>query len=537
MNEKAGNKHFLRTGAYIRLSREDGDKAESDSIVNQKKLVQEYVLNEKDLILQEFYVDDGWSGTNFNRPAFQRMLWDIENKRLDCVIVKDLSRFGRDYIDTGRYLERYFPEKQVRFISVTDGIDSGKQTYDILVPIKNIFNEQYARDISKKVHSAIKTKQKAGEFIGAFAPYGYKKSSSDKNKLIVDPYAGKIVQRIFQMYLEGMGKLTIAKRLNKEGILCPSQYKKACGENYRSKGEGKRELYWTYSAIHKILQSQVYAGDMVQGRKTQKMRGKQKTLDKNMWITVNNTHEPIIDKETWNKVQNLMMRKTRQAQIKKEENIFAGFLKCGQCSGAMVKKVVGGKENKKICYCCGTYVRLGKDYCSRHEISYQALEEIVKADLKNIAENMKDLEDMAKKAEKNLQGRTPGQDVLLRYQGELARLKKMKKAIYEDYREGLINKEEFLMFGREYREKEDLTERKIQEMLKGENNGMGWEGDLWLKKLVENQDILYLDRNIIAEMVSGIQIFEEGNIIINYNFQGPAAADNLRPTEEMILER
>ena len=174
------------TAAYIRLSREDGDKEESDSVGNQRKLLTEYITVEENMVLYDVYIDDGYTGTDFNRPAFRRMIGDIEAGKVNCVAVKDLSRFGRDYIDTGRYLERYFPEKGVRFISVMERIDSRKQAYDLLLPIRNIFNEQYARDISEKVQTAVRTKQRAGEFVGAFACYGYRKSPADKNRLIVD---------------------------------------------------------------------------------------------------------------------------------------------------------------------------------------------------------------------------------------------------------------------------------------------------------------------------------------------------------------
>ena len=177
---------IFNTAIYIRLSRDDGDKEESDSVGNQKKLLTEYIDKKDELNLYNIYIDDGYTGTNFHRPSFQKMIADIEAGKVNCVAVKDLSRFGRDYIETGRYLERYFPELGVRFISVTDGIDSMKQAYDMLLPIKNIFNEQYARDISRKIHATVEAKQRAGEFIGAFASYGYKKSSLNKNKLIID---------------------------------------------------------------------------------------------------------------------------------------------------------------------------------------------------------------------------------------------------------------------------------------------------------------------------------------------------------------
>ena len=202
--------------------------------MNQKKLIQSFLASREDLELEGFYVDDGFTGTNFERPGFQRMLRDIRGGKIRCVVVKDLSRFGRDYIEAGRYLERLFPEWGVRFISVIDQIDSIRKAYDLLLPIKNIFNEQYARDISEKIQATMRQKQRAGEFIGAFASYGYRKSPSDKNRLLIDPYAAGIVRRIFQMFLQGKGKQTIARTLNREGILCPAEYKAVSGQNYRN---------------------------------------------------------------------------------------------------------------------------------------------------------------------------------------------------------------------------------------------------------------------------------------------------------------
>ena len=228
------NRSKYNVAAYIRLSREDGDKEESDSVGNQKKLLTEYVSEQEELVLYDMYIDDGYTGTSFHRPAFQRMLTDIESKKVNCVVVKDLSRFGRDYIETGRYLERLFPELDVRFISISDHIDSVKKSYDMLLPIRNIFNEQYARDVSEKVQTALRTKQKAGEFIGAFPSYGYKKSTADKNKLVIDEYAASVVRRIFSLYIQGYGKQKIAAILNEEEILCPSEYKRMKGENYRN---------------------------------------------------------------------------------------------------------------------------------------------------------------------------------------------------------------------------------------------------------------------------------------------------------------
>ena len=216
------------------MSREDGDRMESDSIGNQRKLLEAYIENHPELVMAECYADDGYTGTNFQRPAFQRMLRDIENGRIRCVLVKDLSRFGRDYIETGRYLERWLPEHGARFIAVTDNIDSDRGAYDMMMPLKNLFNTQYARDISQKVKSSLHAKQQRGEFIGAFASYGYCKDPQNHNRLVIDPPAAEVVRRIFTLFENGMGKIRIAKQLNEEGIPCPSEYKRLTGEKYRT---------------------------------------------------------------------------------------------------------------------------------------------------------------------------------------------------------------------------------------------------------------------------------------------------------------
>lgn len=222
-----------RAAVYTRLSRDDGDRPESDSIINQQKLLEQFLSARPDIEAAGFYADDGFTGTNFDRPDFCRMIRDIEEGRINCVLVKDLSRFGRDYIEAGRYLERWFPRHGVRFIAVTDGIDS-ERGYDMLLPVKNVFNEQYARDISKKVRSAIQSKQRGGKFIGAFAPYGYRKDPDDHNRLVIDPCAAAVVRRIFTLFEGGMGKQSIARQLNGEGLPCPSEYKRLNGERYRN---------------------------------------------------------------------------------------------------------------------------------------------------------------------------------------------------------------------------------------------------------------------------------------------------------------
>jgi DNA invertase Pin-like site-specific DNA recombinase len=336
----------------------------------------DYIKNRSDeFVLFDIYIDENYTGTNFYRPAFKLLLNDIEERKVNCVICKDLSRFGRDYIDTGHYLERYFPEHDVRFIAINDNIDSYKQAYDMLLPVKNIFNQQYAVDISSKVQTALKTKQNNGQFIGAFAGYGYKKDEKNHNKLVIDEYAAQIVKRIFTMYLNGFGKIKIAKILNEENILCPSEYKAQSGLNYTNGQKIGNTTYWTYPTIHRLLQNEMYCGNMVQSKTIRKkVKGKAKTLPKENWIVVKNTHPAIIDEITWCKTQNLLSKDTRQINFNQNISVFSGFLKCDTCGRALAKN----KRGNTIYYICGSYKRYGSSICTPHTITHEKLEEIVK---------------------------------------------------------------------------------------------------------------------------------------------------------------
>ena len=525
--QKAGNEESKRrrirstifnVAEYIRLSREDGDKTESDSISNQRKLIREYLKDKEEFVVYNTYIDDGFTGTNFKRPAFMQMIKDIEAGYVNCVVVKDLSRFGRDYIDTGKYLERYFPDNDVRFISITDHIDSMKQAYDMLLPIKNIFNEQYARDISQKVHSSIRTKQNTGEFIGAFASYGYKKSPADKNQLVVDEYAAGIVRRIFHMYISGSGKNSIALALNKEGIVCPSEYKKLNGENYRNSHRLQSTSYWTYSTINRLLQNEMYTGSMVQGKKTQHMRGKQRATDRQEWIIVKGTHEAIIDEDTWKKAQDLLKRRTRNMHLDANMSVFAGFLKCGDCGRSLVRK--------NATYYCGTYVRSGRQYCTPHLTPYSILEKIILDDLKTIFQKIDRLEDMIEAA--HSAANTSAQNFHREKEklaSELQKVRNLKKAVYEDYREELLSKEEYVSYRQDYLKKEEQLTKLLEFLTRQQDKKADlniWEIP-WIKHLLEFHSAERLDRDIVVEMLQEIKVYENRQIEITYTFSDELA--------------
>lgn len=526
----------FQTAFYIRLSREDGDREESDSIANQRKLLKEYIAGKEEFILYDIYIDDGFTGTDFQRPGFRRMMEDIEKNRIGCVIVKDLSRFGRDYIDTGRYLERIFPKQGVRFISVSDHIDSAAGAYDMLLPIKNLFNEQYARDISAKIHATVRAKQKAGEFIGAFASYGYRKSPEDKNRLVIDEYAAGIVRRIFRMFSEGYAKQEIASVLNGEGILCPAEYKRVKGENYKNGNCRGREVYWTYSTIHSILRKEIYTGSMVQGTKRQDMQNGQKSIPRKEWTVVPGTHEPVIEREWWEEVQTLLEKRSRKEENKendreegkKERNLFAGFLRCADCGRAMVKNTWRHADgSRETVYYCGTYKRCGRQFCTPHRLPKKILEETIGKDMKALLENTdgeeRMLEEIRKQREREKRSRKKSgyRDA----ETELSRVLKRKRELYGDYKEGLLTREEYCLYKEEYAEKEMLFRQQAREAGKRAEVEKAKEERFkkWINALKKEEGVENMERGMLAEMIEEITVFEDRRFRIRYRFSGNAA--------------
>lgn len=511
MNERVAE---WQAAAYCRLSREDGDRMESDSIANQRKLLQEFADAQPEIEIVSFYVDDGFTGTNFDRPAFQQMLGDIEAGRENCILVKDLSRFGRDYIDAGSYLERWLPEHGTRFIAVTDGIDSNRGAYDMMMPLKNLFNAQYARDISQKVRSALQAKQKRGEFVGAFASYGYLRDPEDHNHLIVDPAAAEIVRRIFTLFENGMGKIRIAKTLNEEGIPCPSEYKRLMGERYHNSNRLPDTTYWTYATIHRILQSEIYIGNMEQGRDVRvQMHGAAKRKKRADWIVVAGTHEAIIPIEQWNRVQKLLKCSARQPVFEQNVSLFAGFLKCGDCGRAMAKTTSG----ERTYFTCGSFKRYGSSVCSRHYISQDTLEDILLEDLNSVIASVSNLHELIDREKED----APKTDRLCaetqRIEAAIERVRRLKKGAYEDYREGLLSKQDYLQYKADYEEQEE----KLNAQMKSLTDSRQTEDQPqkpWASELLQYGRLSCLDRPTLAEIVKEIRIFENGEIEITYLF-------------------
>ena len=364
-----------KVGAYLRLSKEEfSNEKESNSITNQKLIIDNYLKEHREYVLVDYYIDDGYSGTNFNRPEFQRMLEDIKNKKIDVIIIKDLSRLGRNYIETGNFIEVIFPAMGVSVISVDENyeIDSSDYYGDDYLPLKNLFNDTYAKDISKKVRSSLIVKKYNGEFVGKLAPYGYIKDPKDKHKFLIDKNVSHIIKKIFDMILNGKSRREVADFLNDNDILTPSEYLKI-----NANKDMTVMKKWNSEMVNSILRNENYTGTLFQGkkRKLNYRIDKKIKLDKENWIVTENHHEAIISKEDFDKVQEILGRKSK---VNKDGSIdiLSGILKCKCCGSNMIKRTSKGK----VYYYCSNYYRTKK--CENNKsISKSIVEEFIKKEL------------------------------------------------------------------------------------------------------------------------------------------------------------
>jgi len=504
-----------RAAAYCRLSREDGDKPESDSIVNQQHVIEDFCAAHEEFRLVSVYADDGATGTNFDREQFRRMLAAIEAGEIDCVIVKDLSRFGRDYIDMGYYLERWFPARGVRFIAVGDGVDSADGPYDMLLPLKNVFNTQYARDISDKVRSAFKAKQRRGEFCGAFACYGYLKDPADKNRLIVDPVAAEVVRRIFRMAADGIGQVRIARALNDEQIPCPSDYKRLMGMRYTNSSRLRGTCYWTYSTVHKLLRNETYIGSMVSNRSVRAtMHGKAKAADRSEWIVVEGTHEPVVSRELWDAVQAMIAKNARSVDFAGHVGLFTGFLRCADCGRSMSKRSCKGRT----VYICGSYHRYGSAACASHSVGEDDLRAIVLGDLNRVVAAAGSLKKLVERHSAQAPPAQRGEDCRRRLQIALDRVQRLKQGAYEDYRDALLSRQEFLCYKADYAAQEEALTRQLER--RTENGAKAPPRQTWADGLLTLGRLETLDRATLAQTVEVIRVFEGRRVEVSYRFSG-----------------
>lgn len=515
MKNSSDDMKKLNTAIYIRLSREDGDGEESNSVVNQRTILRNYVETNDELTLYGEYVDDGYSGTDFNRPDFQRMIRDIDEKKIQCVVVKDLSRFARDYILAGFYIERIFPQKDVRFIAVANNYDSvraKKDGTDLLLPFLNVFNEFHARDTSNKVQRVMHEMQQEGKCVAAFAPYGYKKDPLDKHHLIIDESAAIIVRRIFDMYLSGMGMQSIAKKLNLEGVLCPTMYKQMEGSNFVNSNLIDKKSMWAQCSVKHILENEVYTGTLVQGKSIRGINIKPKKVPKDQWIRVPNAHEAIISREQYDKAQFLIKRNARSMPLDEPQSLFAGVLQCDVCGHSLAKT----EWNGKVTYKCSTYRRKGKTFCTPHAIRLSVLSEIVLGDLNCIIEQVQDIEQMIEQGSPTQ--KTNFCDLKGKLQKELSNWERKKEESYDDYKDGLISREAFISYGGKCDMQIKHLQSQIATIDTEEQKGDNFVKNEWVQKLLQTGKLDELDRETVLDMIDKIVVSENNEIEIVYKF-------------------
>lgn len=508
-----------QAAAYVRLSKEDlnsvsGLKAESNSISNQKQLILDYLKDKTDINLVSIREDDGYTGTDYDRPDFQRMMDDIRAGVVNCVIVKDLSRFGREYINAGKYIDRLFPYYGVRLIAINDGVDTITRSSadDFNIMVKNLMNDNYCRDISIKIRSQLQVKRKNGEFIGAFAPYGYEKSPEDKNKLVVDVYAAEVVRDIFGWKLSGINQDAIARRLNEQGILSPLEYKRSKGLPYKTSFKTKIKAQWTPVAVRRILTNPVYVGTLVQGIRT-RPNYKIKTVivnEQDKWAIYENAHEAIINPRQFVLVQRLLELDTRTSP--RENGLFplAGLLCCGDCGGAMVRKTQTS-GNKRFCYyTCGNHKNTGE--CTSHRISQKQLEDAV---LRLLQEHIRVLAELdgclqtIRNAPVHRLSIRKAEDRLAAVEADIDRYRKLKISAYEDMRDGILSKEDYLDIKEQYEMR--ISEAQLaEEQVRHEINLYIENGNApqrWIQEFLDHRNIQSLTRIVAVECIDHIMIF------------------------------
>lgn len=525
-------------GEYIRLSKEDLNRGsdDSNSVVNQRRLLDEYYQKHMD----EFesttqYIDDGHTGTDTNREGFQNLLADITSRKVNCVIVKDLSRLSRNYTDAGSLIENLFVQLDVRFISLTESVDSylnPDSVSSIIVPITNVMNDQYCYQTSKKIRQVFDYKKRNGEFIGSYAPYGYVKDPKDNHALLVDHEAAEVVKQIFIMFLSGITVRAIVNRLNDHGIMCPSVYKQSQGLKY-SCPNGQAKPMWSTITISNMLKNPVYVGDMVQGRnrvKSYKVHKIEAVPEKD-WIVVPNTHEPIIDRETFEKAKQLLKRDTRTAPKQNQLYLFSGFLRCADCGRAMSRIASKGIY---VYYQCGTYKSLSKKACTMHSIKSTRLEAAVLYAIQQQAYLAVSYSDMIARINMAPLKKSKSvrlNDLIAAKEKELAKIIRYKQALYQDWKDGEITHNDYRHMSEDY-ERQVEAAQTVLGNLQAEQSELEKGVDIenpFLAAFRKYENIDKLTREILIELVDYIKVYEGGDISIRFKF-----ADEYRRVTEYI---
>ncbi len=508
-----------RAALYIRLSKEDENEGPSESVTNQKSLLNDFAEKQK-IAVYNTYIDDGWSGTSFDRPAFKRMIADIEEKKVNMVITKDLSRLGRDYIMTGHYMERYFPEKRVRYISLLDGIDTGvDSTANDITPFRAIMNDMYAKDISKKIKSVKRDKQRKGQFIGGKALYGYKLHPAEKNTIIIDGCAAENVRRIFSMALGGMSCRQIAARLNEDKIPPPAVY-----AGITAGKAGPYSGLWSSERISEMLRNETYIGNMVQGRSV-KISYKSKKCVKQPrkdWIVVENTHEPIVDEDTFCKVQ-MMINSRRHTRSRTYDFLLKGMIFCHECGyplAVLNRKNAAGED--VLYFVCRTYQRFTKaGVCSCHTIKADTVTCAVIDKVREVCHRYLAADELlptALEAAENAENSQRYEAELTSIRAKLDTLTSNLDRIYADRLSGLLSDADFERIYRRTEEERSALEEKLHAVEREKCSCKDHSEEA--KRLVrEFINSAYASREVLVSLIERVELTEDKNIIIKFRFK------------------
>jgi len=504
---------------YIRLSKEDENEGPSESVTNQKSLLGEFVRQHR-LSVYDTYIDDGWSGTNFDRPGFRRMIADIEAGKVNMVITKDLSRLGRDYILTGHYMERYFPEHRVRYISLLDGIDTGvDSTANDITPFRAIMNDMYAKDISKKIKSVKRDKQRKGQFIGGKPVYGYKMHPTEKNKIVIDEEAAPMVRRIFGMALDGMSCRQIAAQLNAEGVPTPAAYAGLTVAN-----PGPYTGLWSSERISEMLQNETYIGNMVQGRTVKISYKSKKCLkqDRENWVIVEGTHEPLIDAETFRKVR-LLVNSRRHTRSRTYDFLLKGLIFCHECGyplAVLNRRNAAGED--VLYFVCRTYQRFTKaGVCTCHAIKEKTVTDAVIAKVREVCKAYLNPAELLPAAEKAVEEarRVESHEAELqalrsKINGLTANLDKM----YMDKLSGLLAQADFERIYQRFKLERSGLEEKLKDLERQKASPIS-KKDV-AKELVQRfMDSAFTGRELLVSLIERVELTEDKQIIIKFRFR------------------
>ena len=504
---------------YIRLSKEDENEGPSESVTNQKSLLDEFVKNNR-LSVYDVYIDDGYSGTDFDRPAFQRMIGDIEAGKVNMVITKDLSRLGRDYIMTGHYMERYFPEKRVRYISLLDGIDTGvESTANDITPFRAIMNDMYAKDISRKIKSVKRDKQRKGQFIGGKPVYGYRMHPTEKNKIVVDEGAAVVVRRIFAMALDGISCRKIAAKLNEEGVPTPAAYAGLTVPN-----PGPYTGLWSSERISEMLQNETYIGNMVQGRTVKISYKSRKCLkqDRENWVVVEGTHEPLVDNETFQKVR-MLVNSRRHTRSRTYDFLLKGLIFCHECGyplAVLNRKNAAGED--VLYFVCRTYQRFTKaGVCTCHSIKEKTVTDAVIAKAREVCEaclNPRELLPMAQEAVEQAQKENAPENEMQAIQNKIDSLTANLDKMYMDRLSGLLAETDFERIYQRVKMERAVLEDKLKALEAQKECTVSTEDRA--RALVQKyMDSAFTSRELLVSLIQRVELTEEKQIIIKFRFR------------------